>query len=102
WLMCHRGQLLDVGFRVCQGPARGDATDCGGCLGWTAGAGAVGFAGAAAIRALDRRMPAISRPLRRVMEPLAALAAADGEGDEQSRRRLAHMRGVCHDVTHFF
>ena len=40
WLLCHRGQLLDVNYRVCDGPP------CHACLGPAAGAGAVGFIGA--------------------------------------------------------
>jgi GT2 family glycosyltransferase len=101
WLMCHRGQLLDADYRVCDGPGSGD-TDCGRCVGVAGGAGAAGFLGAAAVRALERGLPeAPARHLRRAAAGLAAVAFSAGEADDQARRRVAHMREVCQDVTHF-
>jgi len=102
WLLCHRGQLLDVGCRVCAGPARDDVADCGACLGPAAGAGAAGFAGALAVRALERTLPGPGRLLRRAAQQIAGAVSSDDAALEQSRRRLAHMRAVCADVTHFF
>jgi GT2 family glycosyltransferase/glycosyltransferase involved in cell wall biosynthesis len=99
WLMCHRGQLLDVNFRVCDGPG---TAGCHACLPAAGGAGPVGFTGAAAVRALERRLPeAPARQLRRVAEGFAGLISSAGEAEDQERRRIAHMRAVCAEVTHF-
>ena len=74
WLMCHRGQLLDVNYRVCDGPG---TEGCHSCLPAAGGAGPVGFAGAAAVRALERRLPEDSaRQLRRVAEGLAGMISS--------------------------
>jgi GT2 family glycosyltransferase/glycosyltransferase involved in cell wall biosynthesis len=99
WLLCHRGQLLDVNHRVCAGPG---AEGCHACLPAAGGAGPVGFAGAVAVRALERRLPeAPARQLRRVAEGVAGMIASPGEAEDQERRRIAHMREVCAEVTHF-
>ena len=99
WLMCHRGQLLDVDYRVCDGPG---VEGCHACLPTAGGAGTVGFAGAMAVRTLERRLPeAPARQLRRVAERVAGMIASPGEAEKQERRRLAHMREVCAEVTHF-
>ena len=50
WLMCHRGQLLDVDYRACDGPP-----ECHACVGPAGGVGTAGFFGAAALRAVERR-----------------------------------------------
>ncbi|MBI3493616.1 MAG: glycosyltransferase [Acidobacteria bacterium] len=102
WLLCHRGQLLDVDYHVCDGPGREDVSGCRACLGPAAAAGPVGFMGATAVRALERRLPAApARQLRRVTGRLASFVARDGEAEEHARKRLEHMREVCGDVTHF-
>ncbi|MBI3400188.1 MAG: glycosyltransferase [Acidobacteria bacterium] len=102
WLLCHRGQLLDVNGRVCDGPAKDAVSDCGACLGPAAGAGAVGFAGASAVRALERRVPAAGRLLRIAGQGMVNACFRDGATEAQSRKRLAHMREVCERVTHLF
>jgi GT2 family glycosyltransferase/glycosyltransferase involved in cell wall biosynthesis len=96
WFLCHRGQLLDVNDRVCPGPP------CDACLGPAAGAGRIGFAGAAAVRGLEKHLPdAPARELRRVAERVAAVVSSADEAEDQKSRRTAHMRQVCADVTHF-
>ena len=103
WLMCHRGQLLDVNYQVCDGPSDEDPAGCHACLGAAGGAGAAGFIGARAVRAVERALPdAAARPLRQAAELLAAGASSSEESDEQARRRFQHMRDVCAEVTHFF
>jgi GT2 family glycosyltransferase/glycosyltransferase involved in cell wall biosynthesis len=105
WLICHRGQLLDVDYRVCEGPAGSDGKDprgCRGCLGPAGGAGKIGFLGAGTMRALERRLPATpGRHLRRLTSRLATVASSAMEAEHQMQRRLEHMRDVCADVTHF-
>ena len=106
WLMCHRGQLLDVDGRVCEGPGpgRSDGDDiCRRCLGAAAGLGAAAFAGASVVRALERRLPESSaHRLRKTAEGIAAIASSGNDADDQARRRLEHMRAVCRGATHFF
>jgi len=55
-----------------------------------------------AVRALERRLPeAPARQLRRMAEGLAGLISSPDEAADQERRRIAHMREVCAEVTHF-
>jgi GT2 family glycosyltransferase/glycosyltransferase involved in cell wall biosynthesis len=97
WLMCHRGQLLDVELRACAGP---DA--CRRCVGVAGGAGPVTYAGAQALRAVEKRLPlAAAQSIRSAAERMAAMVSTAGEADEQHCRRLDHMRAICRDVTRF-
>ncbi len=99
WLICHRGQLLDTDYRLCDGP---EPSGCHACLGLAGSAGVVGFTGAPALRALERRLPAEpARRLRQAATRLAGMASNAAEAEQQARRRLEHMREVCDDVTHF-
>jgi glycosyltransferase involved in cell wall biosynthesis len=99
WLMCHRGQLLDIDLRVCTGPG---ASGCHRCLGAAAGFGPTGFAGAALIRTVERRLPAAAgRGLRGLAAWGAALIAGADEQLNQEQRRVDHMRAICRQVTHF-
>jgi len=99
WLMCHRGQLLDVNYRVCDGPDASGA--CASCLGPAGSAGSIQFAGARALRAVERRLPGASANLlRRAATGFAGLVHDRPSGD-QERRRTAHMRRVCDDIAHF-
>src|SRR6266542_1131987 len=50
WLMCHRGQLLDLEFRICSGP---EASACGRCIGPAAAMPPAAFVVARALRALE-------------------------------------------------
>lgn len=100
WLICHRGQLLDVAYRVCRGP---ETAGCFNCLGTAAGIGGAAYAGAAGLRSIASNLPpALSRRLlsgaRRTADRLASRQRA---GDE-ARRRMSHMQEVCGAVTTFF
>jgi GT2 family glycosyltransferase/glycosyltransferase involved in cell wall biosynthesis len=120
WLICHRGQLLDTDYRICDGP---EPDGCHACLGSAAGAGRAAWMGAAALRAAVGRPFPPSRSasadrrslggggqgrhgetetlalhgLRRI----AAYASSARVAGDQARRRLEHMQEVCADVTHF-
>ena len=97
WLMCHRGQLLDTRYQVCDGP---EPSRCRHCLGAAGGAGPIAFAGATAVRAATRYLPA--EWSRRVRDTASSVAAALPEASgAEAATRLAHMRGVCAEVTHF-
>jgi GT2 family glycosyltransferase/glycosyltransferase involved in cell wall biosynthesis len=127
WLICHRGQLLDVDYQLCDGP---EPDGCHNCLGPAAGAGRVTLTVAAAARAVVRRpFPAFvpigsegatatlaearkarrrqgrrsesGRLALRLAQRVAPLASDPRIADDQARRRLEHMRDVCADITHF-
>jgi GT2 family glycosyltransferase/glycosyltransferase involved in cell wall biosynthesis len=100
WLMCHRGQLLDVDYRVCDGP---DVTGtCARCLGPAGRAGSLHFLGARAVRSIEAHLPETpARLVRRAAVDLAGLVARDGLSVESEGRRTAHMRAVCDRITHF-
>src|SRR5262245_47447410 len=99
WLMCHRGQLLDVDYRVCDGL---DAGACGGCLGPAGSAGSLQFLGARAVRAIEERLPdAPAKLVRRTALDIAGLVARDSASVDRERQRTAHMREVCEKITHF-
>jgi glycosyltransferase involved in cell wall biosynthesis len=51
WLICHRGQLLDADYQICDGP---EPDGCHACLGSAAGRGRVAWMGAAALRNMRR------------------------------------------------
>jgi GT2 family glycosyltransferase/glycosyltransferase involved in cell wall biosynthesis len=90
WLICHRGQLLDLDLRRCAGPLPDGCSRCLGEAALEAPAGAVTLARAAA-----RRLPrGVARPLRR----LAAAAARDGQAAETLRRARA-LRQACRAAT---
>jgi GT2 family glycosyltransferase/glycosyltransferase involved in cell wall biosynthesis len=100
WLLCHRGQLLDVNYRVCAGPRADEG--CHACLGAAGGAHAIAFAGARAVRAMERRLPGpAARGLRWAAERVAAMGANAAAGEDEERQRIAHMRRLCGNVTQF-
>jgi GT2 family glycosyltransferase/glycosyltransferase involved in cell wall biosynthesis len=97
WLMCHRGQLLDVNYRICEGP-----TACHACLGAPGGAGAGAFAAASAVRAIERWLPATAASqLRRTANRVGALTALESEADRNAAARLRHVQRLCAQVTTF-
>jgi glycosyltransferase involved in cell wall biosynthesis len=100
WLICHRGQLLDEGYRVCKGP---EPAGCAGCLGDAAGIGRAGFAGAALLRSTGSRLsPLVSRRLTGGARRVASRLASPRHGRIEAARRLSHMREICGRVTMFF
>jgi GT2 family glycosyltransferase/glycosyltransferase involved in cell wall biosynthesis len=97
WLKCHRGQLLDLDYRVCHGPHHG----CRNCIGAAAG-GAALHAGAALLRTMTRGVPeTTARLIHRAAAGVAGVLVSEPALDQQQRLRLEHMRAVCRDITHF-
>jgi GT2 family glycosyltransferase/glycosyltransferase involved in cell wall biosynthesis len=100
WLMCHRGQLLDVDYRVCDGPD--DTGACESCLGSAGGAGSLQFLGARAVRAIETHLPsAPAKLVRRAATDLAGVISRDAASVDRERPRTAHMRAVCDQIAHF-
>jgi GT2 family glycosyltransferase/glycosyltransferase involved in cell wall biosynthesis len=99
WLICHRGQLLDVDYRLCDGPG---PDGCSACLGSAGGAGAAAFAAASGMRALEERLPGVRVDrLRRAASRAAALMRTNQTSRTEARRRVDHMREICAQVTRF-
>jgi GT2 family glycosyltransferase/glycosyltransferase involved in cell wall biosynthesis len=95
WLLCHRGQLLDVNLERCDGPL---PDGCAKCLGRATEGGAAIYAGARAVRALESRLPAgVTRPVRQAAEKVASTLA--GTAQDAPGARLAHMRQVVDCVS---
>jgi GT2 family glycosyltransferase/glycosyltransferase involved in cell wall biosynthesis len=94
WLMCHRGQLLDVTGARCDGPG---ASGCPNCLdaGSAAASSALGSAGARLLRVVDDAAPRLGSALR-----TAARSGRTAVGGQDAARRasLARTRHVREDV----
>ncbi len=87
WMICHRGQLLDLDYRLCRGPY---PFGCGRCVGTSQRV--VGSEGAGAGH---------DNPLRlRACRALGDLARREA-GRRQSWKRLRHMRAICRQVDQF-
>ena len=95
WLMCHRGQLLDLDGARCDGPGE---SGCARCIPAVA-AQARGAAGEAAVRVLktiERAAPPLGAALRGVATA-GARAFDDGEGGRAAS--LARTRHVREEVV---
>lgn len=97
WLICHRGQLLDLDGRVCDGPEHG----CRRCVGAAGASGTAMHRGARFFRAVEGRIR-LPGGVRRAGEKLAVWIGSDEAAARELRRRLEHMRALCGAVTRFF
>jgi glycosyltransferase involved in cell wall biosynthesis len=98
WLICHRGQFLDVDYSICRNADCAALEMCGRCLdpAVPAAAGSTGRF----LRAIARHVPAQATMLRRSGVSFARTFAG-GSTRSHAERRTAHMRDVCANVTHF-
>lgn len=98
WLICHRGQLLDLDLERCEGPHGG----CDRCIAGDAGVGQTIGGAAARFRSLERRLPGwLAGPVGGAARSVARRTASDGRAAEEAERRLAHMRRVADRVDLF-
>jgi GT2 family glycosyltransferase/glycosyltransferase involved in cell wall biosynthesis len=96
WLLCHRGQLLDLRLQRCNGPLE---DGCAACIGVAGQVGSAVYAGARVVRALETRLPeAISQPIRQGAERIATRLTDTRQ--DPTIARLAHMRRVLDCVDH--
>ena len=99
WFLCHRGQLLNTRYEVCDGPG---AEGCKSCLGLAGGVGAAGFAAARVVKAIETHLPEEpARWVRQAATTAASLVTGEGASVDEARARAAHMRSVLAQVTHF-
>lgn len=99
WLICHRGQLLDLDYQRCRGPYGGGCTRCTGAHdGVAPGA----FAAARLVRALERRGPNWATTIaRRAGLNLLAHGSTEARSARETERRLSHMQQMSRAVALF-
>lgn len=98
WLICHRGQLLDVDVRRCAGPS---VDGCARCIGGLTAPRAAGWL-APLWRTLERRAPSALAASVRVWGRSAAAALGGAPGARhEAARRLDHMRSLVPLVAQF-
>jgi len=97
WLICHRGQLVDLDGRRCDGPGQDGCPRCvpDELAAWGAGALAPWW------RRLAPRLPAPLADAGRRAGSATASALAPGAGRRASARRLAAMRALIPHVSVF-
>ena len=99
WLLCHRGQLLDLHLRLCAGP---EPDGCAHCLGLAGSAPPAVHRAASAFRAVERSLPdAAAKALRGAAERVVSLTAGDRANDDEARARYRHMCGLCDNIDRF-
>ena len=85
WMLCHRGQLVGLDGRRCDGPVGGS---CARCVSSSATLGGGAYRGASLLRAIPGAAMAVSTASRVVG------ALVRDEGVRATASRLAHMRRV--------
>lgn len=101
WLMCHRGQLLDLDLRVCDGP--GASGSCERCVGSVAGLPSSALPVARLVRMVARALPErASEALLGASQRAVSLVGNPERSGSEARRRTEHMRGICEQVSGFF
>ncbi|HEX5214827.1 MAG TPA: glycosyltransferase [Vicinamibacterales bacterium] len=99
WLLCHRGQLLDLHLQLCAGP---EPDGCAHCLGLAGSAPPVVHRAASAFRAVERSLPdAAAKALRGAAERMVSLTAGGRANDDEARARFRHMRDLCAGIDRF-
>jgi GT2 family glycosyltransferase/glycosyltransferase involved in cell wall biosynthesis len=105
WLLCHRGQLLDLDLRRCEGPG---ASGCGRCISPVSDAPSWVYGLRRAGQAMTRALTARGRS--GIGESVASMArhwttARSGSPGARARgpesRRLAHMRALSQQIALF-
>ena len=103
WLLCQRGQLLDLELARCAGPSPGG---CARCLGLAARGGTLLPAARRVLQRAEERLPAglagpLSRAARSTAGALGALPVGAARGAEEIESRLAHVRALQERVALF-
>jgi glycosyltransferase involved in cell wall biosynthesis len=96
WLLCHRGQLLDLELERCEGPT---PDRCAVCAGLAASARPSVHRAARWLRALDRHVPkAVGGARRRFVSHLTRHTVPASAAAEAALR-IEHKRTVCDGAT---
>ena len=98
WLMCHRGQLLDMGLERCEGPHYG----CTACLPVEAAASPGIHALAPAVRSVSRTLGSrIASGVLRIAHAAAAATGSDQRARQELDARTRHMLRLARSVDLF-
>jgi glycosyltransferase involved in cell wall biosynthesis len=103
WLLCQRGQLLDLEYRRCPGPS---PAGCARCLGLAAHSGASLYTARRALGHVAERLPAaLAQPLARLAQRSARglehLGHGSGRGAAEIDERLDQVRALTERVSLF-
>ncbi len=96
WLLCHRGQLLDLELERCEGPA---PERCAVCAGLAGSARPSVQQAARWMRAFDAHVPAALAAARRRFIARLTRRAVPASAASEAERRIEHMRAVCDSAT---
>jgi GT2 family glycosyltransferase/glycosyltransferase involved in cell wall biosynthesis len=97
WLLCHRGQLLDVNLHRCPGPV---PEGCDGCTSYTGAPSATLRRTAPIVRRVEAHMPStLGIAMRRTAEAVATATSDHGRARRESAARIRHMRERWDAVT---
>jgi len=96
WMLCHRGQLLDLHLHRCENPRT-----CSACLPPEAGVGrAGGTLAARAMHTIERVVPdGTARAIRQTAGLVAGAVASERTGRAEADARAAHMDAILGDVS---
>ena len=96
WLLCHRGQLLDVEFARCSGPEPGR---CATCAGLSASGQPAMHLAARGLRAIERHAPKVlADAQRRLVAGMSRRIVPESAAAEVARR-LEHTKSVCESAS---
>jgi GT2 family glycosyltransferase/glycosyltransferase involved in cell wall biosynthesis len=92
WLLCHRGQLLDLDLARCAGP---EPERCATCAGLSASGQPAVHLAARGLRAIERYLPkALAEAERRLVSRLST-RVVPASASAETARRLEYTRSVC-------
>ena len=92
WLLCHRGQLLDLDLARCAGP---DPGRCAVCAGLSASGTPALHRAARGLRMIEERAPKLLADAQRRLVSRVSRRVVPGSAAGEIARRLEHARNVC-------
>ncbi|TFG94726.1 MAG: glycosyltransferase, partial [Myxococcales bacterium] len=103
WLLCQRGQLLDLELARCAGPS---PNGCARCLGLAARGGSLLPAARRLLQRAEERLPTalagpLSRTAQHTVRALGDLPFGTARGADEIESRLAHVRALLERVALF-
>ena len=95
WMLCHRGQLLDLHLHRCEDPRT-----CFACLPVEAGVGRAGTLAARAMHRIERVAPdGAAKAIRQTAGLVAGAVASEKIGRAEADRRAAHMDAILGEAS---
>lgn len=91
WLLCHRGQLLDLDLARCPGP---EPDRCATCAGLSASGDRAVHLAARGLRAVERRAPKALADVQRRLVAAMSRGIVPASAAAEAARRMEHTRDV--------